>query len=197
MFYNGTDWDRLPVGTANQVLQVNGAADAPVWNDSTTTKYQFLDIFGCVHGSASAGTVAGGNSAVVRFDGGNNSQMRCALPVPSDWQAGTDINIEVYYSPSDTSAGDVSFVLRHAAFGIGETVSNGAFTDTLTGPETITASTELDIYELSGDIPAATLAADDMINFNLRRQPGDAADTYAGDINIHQLRISYTGKELQ
>ena len=194
MFYNGTDWDRLPVGTANQVLQVNGAADAPVWNDSTTTKYQFLDIFGCVRGSASAGTVAGGNSAVVRFDGGNNSQMRCALPVPSDWQAGTDINIEVYYSPSDTSAGDVSFVLRHAAFGIGETVSNGAFTDTLTGPETITASTELDIYELSGDIPAATLAADDMINFNLRRQPGDAADTYAGDINIHQLRISYTGK---
>jgi len=197
MFYNGTDWDRLPVGTANQVLQVNGAADAPEWAASTATKYQFLDIFGCVRGSASAGTVAGGNSAVVRFDGGNNSQMRCALPVPSDWQAGTDINIEVYYSPSDTSAGDVSFVLRHAAFGIGETVTNGSFTDTLTGPETITASTELDIYELTGDIPAATLAVDDMINFNLRRQPGDAADTYAGDINIHQLRISYTGKELQ
>lgn len=196
MFYNGTDWDRLAVGTAGQVLQVNGTADAPVWNTGTAVKYQFVDIFGCVRGSASAGTVGGGNSAVVRFDSGGNSQMRCALPVPSDWQAGTDINIEVYYSPSDNTAGDVQFQLRHAAFGIGETVASSSFVDTVTGVEGITASTQLDIYELSEDIPAAGLAVDDMINFNLRRTPGVAADTYAGSINIHQLRISYTGKEL-
>jgi hypothetical protein len=122
--------------------------------------------------------------------------MRCALPVPSDWQVGTDINVEVYYSPADNTAGNVQFELNHAAYGVGETVSNGAFTDTVTGTEAITASTELDIYEMSEDIPAAGLAADDMINFNLKRTPGVAADTYTGDINIHQLRISYPGKEL-
>ena len=196
MYYNGTDWTRLPVGAAGEVLQVNAGATAPEWSAGTATKYQFIDIFGCVRGSASAGTVGGGNSPVVRFDAAGNSQMRCALPVPSDWQAGTDINVEVYYSPADNTAGNVQFELKHAAYGVGETVSNGDFTDTVTGTEAISASTELDIYELIEDIPAAGLALDDMINFNLRRTPGVAADTYAGDINIHQLRISYTGKEL-
>jgi len=197
MFYNGTDWARLALGTANQVLQVNPGATAPVWNNSTATKYQFIDIFGCIRGSATAGTVAGGNAPVIRFDGNNNSQMRCSLPVPSDWQVGTDINVDVYYSPSDNTAGNVQFELLHAAFGIGETVTSGSFADTVTGAASIAASTELDIYELSEDIPAASLALDDMINLNLARTPGVAADTYAGDINIHQLRISYTGKELQ
>lgn len=197
MFYNGTDWARLPAGTAGQVLQVNGTADAPVWNNSTSTKYQFIDIFGCIRGSATAGTVAGGNSPVIRFDGGNNSQMRCAIPVPSDWQAGTDINVDVYYSPSDNTAGNVQFEMLHAAFGIGETVTSGSFADTVTSAQAISASSQLNIYELSEDIPAGTLAADDMLNINFTRTPGAVGDTYAGDINIHQLRISYIGKELQ
>gem|GEM_PF-5829873 len=174
-------------------LGVEGA----IYTDATATKYQTIDIFGCVRGSASSGTVAGGNSAVVRFDGGNNSQMRCSFAVPDDWVAGTDINIETYYSPSDNTTGDVQFQLRHAAKAVGEVIANGDFVDTVAGAETIAVNTELEMYELVEDIPAATLALDDMVNINLRRVPGNAADTYGGDINIHMLRIAYTGKRLE
>ncbi|MEM9261018.1 MAG: hypothetical protein AAGA62_15350, partial [Bacteroidota bacterium] len=174
-------------------LGVEGA----IYTDATATKYQFIDIFGCIRGSASSGTVAGGASPVVRFDAGGNSQMRCSFPVPDDWVSGTDIDMEIFFSPSDNTAGDVDFELFHAAFGIGETVAGGSFTDTVAGPSTVNINTELDLYELNEDLPAAGLAADDMVNIRFRRTPGTAADTYAGDVNIHMLRIAYTGKRLE
>lgn len=31
MYYNGTDWVRLPKGTAGQVLTMNGGGTAPIW----------------------------------------------------------------------------------------------------------------------------------------------------------------------
>ena len=36
MFYNGTDWVRLPKGSAGQVLEMNSGATAPEWKDSVS-----------------------------------------------------------------------------------------------------------------------------------------------------------------
>ena len=36
MFYNGTDWVRLPKGSAGQVLEMNAGATAPEWKDSVS-----------------------------------------------------------------------------------------------------------------------------------------------------------------
>ncbi|MEN9419322.1 MAG: hypothetical protein RI988_2942 [Pseudomonadota bacterium] len=35
MFYNGTDWDRLPAGSAGQVLQSGGAGANPAWGSAS------------------------------------------------------------------------------------------------------------------------------------------------------------------
>lgn len=205
--------DDLTVGGATETISdagfvLNGddvfiadslGVEGAIYTDSTATKYQFIDIFGCVRGSASAGTVGGGNSPVIRFDSGTDSQMRCSFPVPDDWQAGTDILIETYWSPSDDTAGAIDFDLEYGSFGVGETIAGGSFTDAISGAsfETVATTTQLDLYELSTAIPSASLALDDMVNFNLARTPGDAGDTYAADINIHMLRMSYTGKKLR
>ncbi len=37
MYYNGTDWVRLGIGTAGQYLQTNGGATAPTWTTGSTT----------------------------------------------------------------------------------------------------------------------------------------------------------------
>lgn len=37
MYYNGTDWVRLGIGSAGQFLQVNGGATAPQWATGSTT----------------------------------------------------------------------------------------------------------------------------------------------------------------
>jgi hypothetical protein len=36
MYYDGTDWVRLPAGTSGKVLQTNGAGNAPTWTDPTS-----------------------------------------------------------------------------------------------------------------------------------------------------------------
>lgn len=176
-------------------LGVEGA----IYTDSTATKYQFLDIYGCVRGSAAAGAVASGNAPVIRFDAGGNSQMRCSFPVPDDWIVGTDVNIETYWSPSDATTGDVDFDLLYAGHGVGDTIAPVDFIDTIPGTtyETVAANTELQIYELTADVAGANIAVDEMVNFRFRRSPADAGDTYTGDINIHMMRISYTGKKLR
>ena len=173
--------------------------EGQIYTDATATKYEFVELHGCVRGSATAGTVAGGNSPVVRFDSGNNSQMRCSVPIPDDWVAGTDINLETFWSPSDNGTGDVDFDLEYASFAVGETIAGGSFVDTIPGAtyETVAATTQLEVYQMTHDFAAADLGVNEMLNFNLHRTPGDAGDTYGADINIHMLRIAYTGKKLQ
>ena len=167
-----------------------------IYTDSTATKYQFLDIYGCVRGSASTGAVAGGQVAVVRFDAVNNSQMRCALPVPDDWQSGTDVTATIFWSASDNTAGDLDFDFNYAAFAVGETMASGSFTDAISTTPSIAINSQLALQNITVTIPSAALAADDMLNFRFRRQPTDATDTYAADVNIHLIRIEYTGKKL-
>ncbi len=176
-------------------LGVEGA----IYSDATATKYVWLDIFGSVRQSATAGAVAGGQSAVVRFDSGGNSRMRYVVPVPDDWEAGTDITYRVYWSPSDNTAGDVDFDLDFASFAVGETLAGGSFTDLIGGAsfETVNVTTELELYSFTVTLPNASIAADDMMNIRLSRTPGDAGDTYAADINIHMIRLEYSGKKIQ
>ena len=173
-------------------LGVEGA----IYTDDTATKYQFLDIFGCVRGSATAGNI-GGRSPVVRFDEGNDSQMRCLAAVPDDWVAGTDIDFEVFWTPSDNTAGDLFLEFDYGSFGVGDTIVTASFTDTVLPTQSITASTQGVVSEFTMTVPNTEIALDEMINFRFRRQPDEAADTYAADINVHMIRMAYTGKKLR
>ena len=172
-------------------LGVEGA----IYTDDTAIKYEFLDISGCILGSATAGTISGGRSPVVRFDGIDSSQMRCATITPDDWVAGTDINYEIFWSPSDATTGDLFLEFDRASFGVGDDVTT-VFTNTDLPTQTVNITTQSQIYSTTAIIPAADIAAGELQNFRFRRTPADVSDTYVGDINIHMIRLDYTGKKL-
>lgn len=158
---------------------------------STTAKEFFVDIDSGVRGSMALGTVAGGNSAIMRADPGGNSRVRWSFPIPKDWSSTTDIIVEIYWSPSNTDTGDVRWEFDYAAKAEGETISGGDFATILATPSA--PGTTLELETQSFTMPGATFAVDDMINIHLNRDGGDAADTFTGDVNIHMVRIKYTG----
>lgn len=174
--------------TFSNNLTVNGS----ITTNTTATKYLWLDIAGAVRTSASTGSVNSGTSPVIRFDGTNNSRARWSFPIPDDWESGTDIEIEVFWSPEDGTAGNVYYELDYQSWASGETISGAT---TLNSIEAAPGTTlQLDSFTFT--IPNTALASDDMVNIRASREPGNAADTYAGDINIHMIRINYSGKKL-
>ena len=167
-------------------------ATGSISTDSTATKYLWLDINGAVRTSAGTGSVNSGTSPVIRFDGTDNSRARWSFPVPDDWESGSDIEIEVFWSPEDGTAGNVYYELDYQSWASGETISGST---TLTSTEAAPGTTlELDSFTFT--IPNTALSADDMVNIRVSREPGNVADTYASDVNIHLIRINYTGKKL-
>jgi hypothetical protein len=187
--------------TQTSYISVNDTVGAAVWNqlDAATSvtgdKYLWVDIAGGIRTSATTGTVASTNSPVIQFDGVNASNSRWSFPVPDDWQAGTNINVDVFWSPSDATAGNLVFSLIYAGFSSGTTVAAGSFatlSNTVAAPGVM-----LQLNSTTFAMNGASLAANQMVDINLLRDPTVGADTYAGNANIQMVRIRYTGKKLQ
>lgn len=189
----GTIW--IDTVTDISYICVDSSSGAAVWNliqsGITSTKYMWLDIGGAIRTSATTGSINGGTSPAINFNIADNSRMRYSFPVPDDWESGTDIEVEIFWSPEDATAGNIYFELDYQSWADGETISGAT---TLTSTEA-TPGTTLELTRFVFTIPTAALAADDMINIRLSREPGNAADTYANDINIQMLRINYTSKK--
>ncbi len=169
--------------------------EGSVYTDSTAERFWWLDIFGGIRTSLGAGAVAGGQSPVLRLDNVNDSEVRWSFPVPHDWQSGTDILIDFFWSSEDGTAGNVHFQFDYAAFALGEALAGGSFTN-LTSTEAAPGTT-LELSSVTFTMASANLAADDMVNFRMRRDPLNGSDTYGADANIHKIRVRYTGKKIQ
>lgn len=106
MYYNGTDWARLPAGTLGQVLQTNGAAANPSWASVVTP--QFTKSFTSTDQTITAAgllTLAHGLEvipSIMRFS------LRCT--VISAGYAVDDI-IEVHPGITTTSTGNAGFAV--------------------------------------------------------------------------------------
>lgn len=174
-------------------LGVEGA----IYSDAFVEKYLWLDIFGGVRGSAPAGTVAGGQSPVIRMETDDTSRIRWSFPVPDDWDPTSDIEADVYWSASDDAiSGNVRYEFNYFGYASGETIDSADFLD-LFSTEAVLIGEELDLKQVNFTMPAATFATDDMVNIRINRIGNDAADTYGNDINIHMVRIRYMGKQVQ
>jgi hypothetical protein len=176
------------------------AADLAAGVVSTTgTKYSQVDIGSGVRTSLTIGTVGTGYGAapVLRYDNSNTSYSRWTLAVPDDYIAGTNIVVELMWSPSNTSAGNVVWEVDYASLAAGEVVPGSAsftaktFTQAASGTTLALASTGNNIT-----INAADIAADEVINLVVLRDPDAVADTYANDANIHLVKIKYQAKKV-
>ncbi len=194
-YYIGTIW----VNTTTKVsfISVNDAVGAAVWHavDAIGEKYKWLNIGAGVEVSATQGSISGGNSAVILFDGTNSSSDSWAFPVPEDWQANTNISLDVFWSPSTAAAGNVVLDCSYAALATGTVVAAGSYTALSSTVATPAVLDQLVITTFG--IASANLAANRMVNVKITRDPTKVADTYAGDVNIQKIRIRYTGKKIQ
>ncbi len=122
--------------------------------------------------------------------------MRYSFPVPDDWIAGTDIIIEAYWTPSNTNTGNVGWTFEHAALGSGDIVNSTAFTTINATQAASGIDSQLTTTGTLFTIPNTNIASDGMINFRLNRNGAAAFDTFTGNVNIHMLKIRYTGKKV-
>jgi hypothetical protein len=195
-YYIGTIWVNTTAQTS--FISINDAVGAAVWKqlDKNTVgdKYKWLNIGAGITTSATLGSIAGGNSAVLMFDGTNSSDSSWSFPVPDDWVAGTNISVDVFWSPSTAAAGNVVLNASYASWAVGQTVATGSYTALTTTVATPAVQDQLVTTTFA--LASANLGANRMVNIKLIRPTG-GSDNYAGNVNIQKIRIRYTSKKLQ
>jgi hypothetical protein len=169
------------------------------------TKYISLDVGSAVRTSLALGSVGGGFSAspVLRYDGSGVSYGLWSIPVPDDWQAGTDMVLELFWSPSSSNGAGtkVQWQLYYKAFAAGSVVPGSDSYSLLTyTQDTPLATLSLTNTSNNLNIPAADLSADTMLNIALARDGGNgnnANDDYNNDANVHMVRLKYQAKKVK
>jgi len=196
---NGNAWETLAWDDTGDEfdlsddLNITGSVTA----SATQTKYLYLGLNEAIRGSAPTGSVAGGNAPVIRLDGTGFSRARWSVAIPDDYVAGTDIDVEIFWSTAEDGGAGEDFVwdFDYGSFGTGDTLSGGAFTSTTTTVD-VSAETSLNLNSTTFTVGNAVISADEMLNVRVSRDGDDAADDFPDEINIHMIRVEYTGKKV-
>lgn len=210
-FTDGGDFDltnNLTVGSSTETISngsfvLNGddvfiadslGVEGQIYSDATASKYWFLDINGAVNTSVTVRNKIGGLAPVLRLDAAGDSTARWTFPVPDDWQSGTDILVTVYWSPSNTNTGNVQWEVNYASVPDGDTLTGGDFTS-LNPTEAANGTTD-QIQSEVFTIPSGALTADEIVFLTVNRDGAAGSDTYTGNVDIHLVRVSYSGKKI-
>jgi len=203
MYFNGTDWVRLAIGTAGQVLEVNAGATAPEWDtdDGTTTNW---DTIGNPTGAGaiamaetvqtldwdSAATAAAYDALSLTFthDSTTDTNTQRGLVIEREATAGTatfETLVQIGNNDTDglvsngieilAAAGLITTALNASDAEIGTALAIGS-NDLTTGATTI-SSAELD--RLDG--LAGTIVTDATAVTNI---DGDGMTITAGALNV-------------
>jgi hypothetical protein len=81
MYYDGTDWARLPAGTSGQFLQTQGAGSNPQWATASGSG-DITDVFSCSSGDCASITVADGD--LLDFSNSNASSTTDGIILPQN-----------------------------------------------------------------------------------------------------------------
>lgn len=153
------------------------------------TKFAYLDI----HGAADTEEIkkVSGTPYLV-YHQKNEDRSAWTWAVPEDYVSGTPIMVEVYWSPSNPSAGNVRWVLEYKSVAAGASVSAPLLTSTFVQPSPGVAA-GLTTTGSALTIPGGVAAANALLTLSVKRDGRDASDTFVGQAWVHLVRISYTG----
>ncbi len=124
----------------------------------------------------------------VVFPDANTAALYATIPLPDDYDSG-DIVFRIFWLANDTT-GDVKFTLAASCVS-----PAGATTAEETDTVTDTAAGTVNLINSAAiTIAAAVFTGGDLIALLLSRDPADAADTIAADVNILAVRMEYTAR---
>ena len=156
------------------------------------TKFIFLDI----HGGADTAEIRKINGTpylIFRHD--YTDRTSWTVTIPDDYIVGTPLYVEVYWSPSNSTAGNVKWILEYKSVTPGAAVGLPSMTSTLIQPSPGTA----DLLTTTGTslvVPAGVILPNALLSVQVQREgKNDPADTYVGQARVHLVRLSYTGKK--
>ena len=163
--------------------------------DSTYYKTVGLDINGAVlNGVVKVSTDAG----TPALDYGNNRTSRASwsIPVPSDWDGSSDIEIRVVWSASGAQSGNVEWRLEYKSLALSDLASAAASTDDYLQAASGTAD---EIQSTSGNlvIPGSAISeTDEIIVINVVRRGQAGTDTFGGSAQVHLVKYSYLAENI-
>jgi hypothetical protein len=173
-------------------LGVEGA----IYTDDTQTKFLYLDIGGGRTSSVQGGGKIGNRIPVLRFDPDADSRARWSIPLPDDYVSG-DVTYTVFWSPSNTDTGNVNWEVDIGSIPNTELLNAGDWQTKLDVNEAGNGVTN-QLQEEAFILGAAEITVGDTMYFAVNRDGADAVnDTFTGNVDIHAVRIDYTGKKLR
>ena len=163
--------------------------------DTTYVKTVGLDINGAVlNGVVKVSTDAG--TPALDYQKNQTSRSSWSIPVPTDWDGVSDIQVSAVWSPADATAGDVEWRLEYKSLALTELASSAAATDDYLQA----AGGSADAIQSTADnlvIPAAAVAlTDEIIVINLVRRGSAGTDTYEESAQVHLVKYSYVAQNI-
>ncbi len=124
--------------------------------------------------------------------------MHTSFELPTDWEAGTDIEIEVYWAIDEAYAdnnGEVRWSADWRAVAAGEVISAGASGTCDFGDVNIPATANT-VVKTECSISGASLSQDDLIAFNGSRVALVDGNNPSAEPYIVAVRVEYTANKL-
>jgi hypothetical protein len=163
--------------------------------DTTYVKTVGLDINGAVlNGVVRVSTDAG--TPALDYHKNQTSRASWTIPVPTDWDGISDIEVEAIWSPASNAAGNVEWRLEYKSLALTELASSAASTDDY---QQAAAGTADEIQSTLDNlvIPAAAVSTgDELIVINIVRRGSAAGDTYANYAQLHLVKYSYVAQNI-
>lgn len=152
-------------------------------------RYNFLDI----HGGVTTSLIEEINGTPYLIFPSNSSLFNIwNWTIPEDFVVGTPVQIEIYWSPANATAGNVRWVLEYKSLVPGNIVISPAassiFIQSSPGVATQLVTTDGGLT-----IPGGSIAQNSLMTLSVKRDGTDPSDTFEGQAWVHLIRISYTG----
>lgn len=186
----------MKAGTPVNYLEIAADGELTLAGTARVDKYMTIPAGSFRLGASAPDAGTQGTFATLLFANNVTEEAYYNLHIPPDWVAGTDLDLAVYWAPTDANAGTVAweFDWEAVASESNETLGAGS---THVDMHDDTQSLAWELLETAyGTIAGASLAVDDTIGIKLYRDHDDANDDYGTDAALIHLEIEYLSDKL-
>jgi len=203
LFRGASAWARLPAGTAGNILTTQGAAADPTWGaapSGSAGKHTLWVPASAMVSRATNGSAPGTietttNKNMIRtldFDTGTQEFAQFEIAMPKSWDEGTVTFVPVWSHAATTTNFGVVWALQGVAR------SDGDALDVAFGTEQTSTDTggTTNMQYIAPESAAITIGGspieNDVVLFQIKRNPTAGADTLAVDARLHGVKLYYT-----